>query len=668
MLGELFNQDFSNPDASDCLLKAQCHQLTTILNKLHNRRQLDAFERRFLLPGQPYSGTLPKFYGLPKVHKVGQVPLRPIIATRGFYADKVVLKMKTILNMCLWGTTAVSNSYELIQILQQYQFGPDDILLSYDVTSLFTRVPVCQTLDLVHRRLEELRELPEDPIANVTSLSNAGIMELLDHVLAQCMFTWDGALYRQSSGLPIGGRLSPILANIFMENLEHEVLCSPIVIPKVFFRYVDDVFLVWDQSRGPHKLFLAELNARNSEIQLTEEVERDQTLPFLDIAIKRPTISAEGPKACAEFAVYRKPTHSARYVHYESAHPYKLKKELVRGLWLRAQRLLAKFPKQRSLELQLLKKTFTDSKNGYPPSAIDAWFRQFEGDLKRRPEMLTVKSRLRYEDIFDENGQQTFRFPTAASRFSQQPEENPNSSHISGLMDSIDADLNWDLAERLELNEDPELVVWDTTQEDFELAPLDKTQEVTVERDHVALAFQEEQTAQLAVLAAQNLRTPILISPFVPIISDQLKKIAAKFDILSWYTYPGNYMDPFTRHRGRAHLSKSRNCVYCTICSCGSQYVGETNRNLKVRLREHLHRSSISSFSEHLRQNTGQAAMLHNTIVLSTESSNLKRKLIESFCIQEKSARLCNVGGSIEIPTIWELCRENIRAELVLMD
>ena len=39
------------------------------------------------------------------------------------------------------------------------------------------------------------------------------------------------------------------------------------------------------------------------------------------------------------------------------------------------------------------------------------------------------------------------------------------------------------------------------------------------------------------------------------------------------------------------------------ICSCGSNYVGETKRNLGVRYSEHNHPSGKSQPSKHLYQN-----------------------------------------------------------------
>ncbi len=377
-INQLFNESFIEQDASDRLLHLQCAELTGILNKLLRRKELDAEERRRLLPGQPYSGTIPKFYGLPKVHKIGQLKLRPIISSYGLYSDAVALLLKEILNLLLWGSTSVANAYEVAEILGAFEFRPTDILLSYDVASLFTRVPVTETLALVQYRLEELRQLQNDPVSEITSLSNSGILELLNHVLSQCLFSWDGALFKQSSGLPMGGRLSPILANHYMEGLEFGVLCKFSKIPHLCLRYVDDVLLVWDTNNGLHEVFLAELNSQHEQIQLSEEAEKNGELPFLNILIRR-----KGAKA--ELDIYRKATHSYRYTHYDAAQPHSNKRETFRGLVLRAQRILKKFPQAYKREIDLLIRTFTNDSNGYPLFVIECWVRQFEKDLECRP-------------------------------------------------------------------------------------------------------------------------------------------------------------------------------------------------------------------------------------------------------------------------------------------
>ncbi len=102
---ELFSSDFVKPDPSDRLIAQQCRQLTELLSSLCKDGHLDPGECKLLIPSQPYSGSLPKFYGLPKIHKIGLLKIRPIISTSGFFADKLMLKMKLILNLLIWGTT-----------------------------------------------------------------------------------------------------------------------------------------------------------------------------------------------------------------------------------------------------------------------------------------------------------------------------------------------------------------------------------------------------------------------------------------------------------------------------------------------------------------------------------------------------------------------------------
>ncbi len=331
----LFSTNFINADPSDRLLRSQCQQLTEILNKLVRTQDLSAKERHALIPGQPYSGTLPRFYGLPKVHKIGILKLRPIITTFGHYSENVALLLKRILNLLLWGTTAVGNSYEFVHLLEQTDLQLSDMILSFDVVSLFMLVPVRDSLRIIEQRLQELSDIPFNPVHEITSLSNHGIMTLLEHVLAHCYFTWDSTLYRQCSSLPMGGRLSPIIANLFMEELEHQVLCTALIIPKIYFCYVDDMFIVWDQNKGSYVPFLELMNSQHPEISLTAEEENNGVLAFLDVEVTRPTVHVQPELSRPmQIDIHHKPTHTGRYLHFKSSHPLKLKRTMVRGLWL----------------------------------------------------------------------------------------------------------------------------------------------------------------------------------------------------------------------------------------------------------------------------------------------------------------------------------------------
>ncbi|MCP3682022.1 MAG: hypothetical protein GY861_04960 [bacterium] len=148
---DLFSERFDQMDPCDRLPKLQCQQLTRTLDDLKRKKEISVHERKWLLPSQPYSGTLPKFYGLPKIHKLGPLLIRPIIANCGLYSDPLMLKLKSVLNLLLWGSTSLRNSYELVKLLQGTKFEQSDMLLSFDVKSLFTRVPVEDALKIIEQ-------------------------------------------------------------------------------------------------------------------------------------------------------------------------------------------------------------------------------------------------------------------------------------------------------------------------------------------------------------------------------------------------------------------------------------------------------------------------------------------------------------------------------------
>ncbi len=130
---------------------------------------------------------------------------------------------------------------------------------------------------------------------------------------------------------------------------------------------------------------------------------------------------------------------------------------------------------------------------------------------------------------------------------------------------------------------------------------------------------------------------PTMIIPYLPGTGDKLKKLAAEYGIRTRFAYPGRLNDIFTAFRGRTHSSKTRDSVYCLNCSCGIQYVGESRRNLKVGLAEHVRNSSKSTFTSHLLNNpTEHIPVFKDTMVIAREMNTFKRKMLESLSIRYK--------------------------------
>ena len=122
----------------------------------------------------------------------------------------------------------------------------------------------------------------------------------------------------------MGSPLSPVLADLFME-FEQTALLSADLKPSIWLRYVDDSF-VWPHSKQDLQRSLQHLNSLHTNIQFTIEQEQDGHIAFLDVEISR---KQDGTLACI---VYRKPTHTDRYLNNRSFHHPSIKSSVNRNL------------------------------------------------------------------------------------------------------------------------------------------------------------------------------------------------------------------------------------------------------------------------------------------------------------------------------------------------
>ncbi|XP_072171126.1 uncharacterized protein [Diadema setosum] len=169
------------------------------------------------LPQQLYfrlrasSSRCPILFGQPKIHKPS-VPLRPIISTRGSPCYETAKHLSDILQPLVGNTEHhINNSKHFIDILSQTTIKPTDTLVSFDVESLFTSVPVNEACDIIKQRLTD------DPsLSSRTQLTPQQIHDLLLTCLNSTSFRWRDTHYKQQQGAAMGSPLSPIIANIYM--------------------------------------------------------------------------------------------------------------------------------------------------------------------------------------------------------------------------------------------------------------------------------------------------------------------------------------------------------------------------------------------------------------------------------------------------------------------
>ena len=153
----------------------------------------------------------------------------------------------------------------------------------------------------------------------------------------------------------MGSNLSPVLSNLYMEYFESVLLPNIKPNDMFWFRYVDDVFTIWDDNWGSFDVFLAKLNSLAQNIKFKVEWEVEDKIPFLDVLVTRESDHLT-------FSVYRKPTHTGSYLHFFSYHSDNVKYSVASGLFLRALRICS--PKYLDGELEEIRSQL--SKLGYP--------------------------------------------------------------------------------------------------------------------------------------------------------------------------------------------------------------------------------------------------------------------------------------------------------------
>ena len=258
----------------------------------------------------PTGAITPKYYGLQNVHKE-DTPLRPIVYSIGSVTYETAKELSRILKPLQSSSPHhVKNNQDFIHSLEEIKLEPEECMMSFDVKTLYTSIPIQPALKIIKKLLEE-----DTNLHHRTTMSVEHIYSLLEFCLTNTYFSFQDRLYEQKEGEALGSPSSPIVANLFMEDFH--LATSPCT-PKLWKRFVDDTFTVINKA---HKeTFLEHLNSVNSNIQFTsEEPCEDGSIPFLDMLI---TPDEEGK---LKTSVYRKPTHTNQYLHWDSHHVIPLK-------------------------------------------------------------------------------------------------------------------------------------------------------------------------------------------------------------------------------------------------------------------------------------------------------------------------------------------------------
>ena len=319
-------------------------------SKILTLKKTDAFDTQRYYRLRCSVPQPPKLYGLPKLHKPG-IPMRPIVSFCGSPTYQLSKYLTTILlPLTDKSRRKLQSTENFIDAIKTVQIPDDYKLVSFDVKSLFTSIPLQLALHCTETAIQQSTvKLP---------LPTEDIMDLLNICLTSTYFQYNGKHYKQLHGTAMGSPVSVVVAEIVMQHVEERALATCRQTIPLWLRYVDDTFTAIHKDEID--AFHDHLNEQNADIQFTKEIEENGKLPFLDCLVSRENNELRT-------TVYRKPTHTDRLLDESSYNPTSHKPTTIRTLTRRAQ-LVCDTPDSLRDENKYLERVFM--KNNYDADFI----------------------------------------------------------------------------------------------------------------------------------------------------------------------------------------------------------------------------------------------------------------------------------------------------------
>ena len=252
----------------------------------------------------------------------------------------------------------INSTDEFLNIVKS--ISPNGLMASLDVESLFTNIPLNETIDIIidccynHPHIRKPK-IPKNLLRELLILctSNAPFRHI------------NGKLFYQKEGIAMGSPLGPTFANFYMGHIENKVLNDLNIKPAVYTRYVDDVFVMVENE---NKLLELKKKFEDASIlKFTYEISKNNKIPFLDVNVQI-------LKNKFVTSVYTKETNDGNLINYDSECPSRYKIGTIVTLLNRALKVSSDW-QIFNTEMNRLKQIFIN--NGFPNEVFDRCVKNF---------------------------------------------------------------------------------------------------------------------------------------------------------------------------------------------------------------------------------------------------------------------------------------------------
>ena len=266
----------------------------------------------------PNENRIPQFYILPKIHKTydPRLPLgypgRPIVSACGSLTENISAFIDSVLKPHMESLPSYTkDTYDFINKIRQLpQLPKNSYLVTLDVSSLYSNIPHKEGIDACRYFMQG---------AGKSKTSIKHISDLTDLILTKNHFQFNEKNYLQKLGTAMGTRMAPSYASLFMGKLEKKILDSCNLQPLLWLRFLDDIFMIWDDSEEQLLKFLDKINHYHETIKFTYSYSKTEVV-FLDVKLEK---SDDG---ILKTSVYEKDTNVHQYIEFSSCHPLSCKK------------------------------------------------------------------------------------------------------------------------------------------------------------------------------------------------------------------------------------------------------------------------------------------------------------------------------------------------------